>query len=435
MKMKRSVYTCFFAFVSIAVLLLSGGCSSDNSTATTQTAQTQNAQTQTAQTQNAPEVAVEETTSTTAGITQTTSVAPETTAASTQAPSGSEPTRAPREDKVVQWTEPALEALVRAKLEKPDGDIMQSELDDIWGIELIGDSHLYFNGKGGYSMYTNPETYFVDDAASLKSLQNPAGILFELEEGAETSLKEGTYWVKGQAYTRGAITSLDDLANFRNVKFLNIYKNDLKDLKGLASLEDLTTLNLVENSIVDIGPLASLEKIEVLDLTSNQITDASPLSNLTELKRLALLDNQINNIDGFSALTNLTSLRLSHNPIESLDELAPLSHLRSLLISNTRVQDISALYGKTSLSFLDMSHLDAAQIDLEPLVTNTPNLTALMISQNKAELLNIRSIAELKQLMALVILLGDQSAKIPDSEIDWLREQLPGCMIGGVRPE
>ena len=414
--MKQLVYSGFFGFVLLAFLFSAGGCSSVNTQVT---------------------VTTSETTATAATQTQQTALE-----------------RNPmRKDKAIQWKEPALEALVRAKLEKPDGDIMQSELDDIWGIELIGSSHIYFNGKGGYNMYRNPDTYFIDGTALAERLRNSAGILFELglepEEEAETSLKEGTYWVKGQAYSRGTITSLSDFSNFRDVKFLNIFKNDLKDLNGLASLEDLTTLRLVENSIIDISALSALENIEVLDLTSNKITDASPLYTLETLNFLAITDNQINNIDGFSALVNLEFLRLGYNPIEALDGLASHTRLMSLRINNTQVHDVSILHSITSLAYLTMhhtpvhdisalhsipsltylnvEHLDAEVIDLARLGTMVPNLTFLEASQDKAELLNVRAIAELKQLRFLKILDGIRSTNIPDTEIDWLREQLPGC--------
>ena len=52
-------------------------------------------------------------------------------------------------DVLIQWREPALEALVRATLGKPSEEIMQSDLDHIWSIELIGDTHIYFNNNGG----------------------------------------------------------------------------------------------------------------------------------------------------------------------------------------------------------------------------------------------------------------------------------------------
>ena len=430
--MKRASCKLLSVFLIIMILFSIGGCSSDKDDITTlSTLATQSVQTE--QTQGSSAATVEATTPVTATTdapttTVDTQAAAETTPTTTQSSQGGDPSR---EDKAIQWVEPALEALVREKLAKPDGAIMQSELDDIWGIELIGSTHIYFNGDGGYSMYTNPDTSFAGGAGAAQ-LQNPAGIYFEADD-AQNYLKEGTYVVKGETFSRGAIRSLADFSNFRNVKFLFIYKNNLNDLTGLESLENLTALTLIENAIVDISTLAKLEKVERLVLTANEITDVSPLSSLNQLVILGLQNNKINSVQGFASLSNLEQLLLSFNPIENLEVVKSLPRLSRLLISNTRVNDISALDGNTSLEHLFMDNLDIKHIDLEPLAA-VPNLTVLMVNQNTAELINIRAIGELKKLRFLVILQGEQSANIPDEEIDWLHEQLPGCVID-VRSE
>ena len=414
--MKRSVCMLLFTFQIILVLFSVGGCSSDNAAVTTEATQVSAQQAeQMTPAQGLPEAVTGETAQ---AATYSTQTALERT-----------PAQTPREDMVVQWVEPALESLVREALKKPDGDIMQSELDDIWGIELIGDSHLYFNAKGGYEMYKNPETYFVDGVIDSDKLNNPAGVLLESDLDALDSIKDGTYVVKGQVHPRGTITSLADFSNFRDVKFLNVYKNDLTDLIGLESLEELVVLRLIECSIVDISELGMLEKVETLNLESNQIVDVSPLNNLGQLTWLSIMDNHVDNIEGFSALTNLVFLRLSHNPIESIEALFPLNNLLTLRIDYTKINNLSALTGKTSLNYLLMNHLDADRVDLEPLAT-VSNLKVLEVSQDNADLLNVRSLAELKQMGMLGILDGKQSAKLPDEDIDWLQAQLPKCLIG-----
>ena len=420
--MNRVFQKCLIALLTISLLIPVIGCSSADSTVTTQTMQLTQAE------QGLQGEVVEVDSSATAANIQATSIAPEVIATQTQTTSDSESTRVPREDKAIQWVDPVLEALVREKLEKPDGDIMQSELDDIWGIELIGDSHLYFNAKGGYDMYKNPETYFADGIFYSDKIDNPAGILLETDLEALNSLKEGTYWVEGQAHTRGVITSLADFSNFRDVKFLNVYKNNLSDLTGLESLEELVVLRLIECSIVDISKLGGLEKVETLNLDSNQIVDVSPLYNLRRLTWLSIMDNHVENIEGFSALTNLVLLRLSHNPIESIEALVPLNHLFTLRIDYTKVNDLSALIGKTSLNHLLMTHLDADRVDLEPLATIS-ELKVLEASQDKAELLNIRSLAELKQMRMIGMFQGKQSVKLPNEDADWLQAQLPQCVF------
>src|SRR4028118_2056534 len=74
---------------------------------------------------------------------------------------------------------------------------------------------------------------------------------------------------------------------------LQLYNNQISDIKPLASLTNLTSLNLYTNQISDIKPLASLTNLTWLSLNTNQISDINPLASLTNLTWLNLYTNQI----------------------------------------------------------------------------------------------------------------------------------------------
>jgi len=86
------------------------------------------------------------------------------------------------------------------------------------------------------------------------------------------------------------------IAEFKNLKRLNLYGNDLSDISFLEGLPRLTELSLTANQIIDISPLRGLTNLKVLYLTQNQISDVSPLIGLTRLERLHLGGNKIKDL-------------------------------------------------------------------------------------------------------------------------------------------
>jgi len=327
----------------------------------------------------------------------------------------------PKEDVATQWSEPALEALVREKLGKPIGDIMLSELDHIWGIELFGDTHIYFNADGGFQMYKSVDGYLYID-----TIINPGNILLSHQEGDSMDfLKDGVYSVENEQYTRGSIAALKDFANFRNLRFLHIYKNRLDDLYGLSHLENLTELKLLDDAISDITALAELLQIDSLNLFCNQVEDISVLGKLSQLSQLRLGNNQISNAKGLAPLHDLAMLNLSYNPITSIEVIKEMEQLKRLWFDKTEVDDISPLIGKLSISSLTMNYLQVEAIDLAPLST-LEKIRGLSIKQDKAELLNFQVLGELKNLWFLDI---RPNINIPEDYLDWLNGELPECQI------
>jgi len=236
----------------------------------------------------------------------------------------------------MQWAEPKLEALVREKIGKPEGAITQDDISHIWGVELFGDSHIYFNADGGYNMYLSDSDEHYEN---FEAIINPSGVDVYRPEGImnmyiEPYKKDGSYSVNSEEYSRGSISSLADFAKFTNLKYLHVYKNSLSDLSGLSSLKGLVELKLIESDIVDIAALSELKQIDSLHLTANRIIDISPLGELGGLRRLYLWANDIRQIDSIASLTGLSILNLSCNPISNMDALSNLNSITRLYIFN-----------------------------------------------------------------------------------------------------
>ncbi len=102
---------------------------------------------------------------------------------------------------------------------------------------------------------------------------------------------------------------------------LDLDDNQIVNISPVSGLTNLTRLYLYGNQIVDISPVSGLTNLTRLDLYNNQITDISPVSGLTNLTRLSLSYNQIVDISPVSGLTNLTGLYLNNNQITDLQSL------------------------------------------------------------------------------------------------------------------
>ncbi len=135
-------------------------------------------------------------------------------------------------DPVVTFPDPNLEAAIRERLKKHDGDILASELSAI--SSLTADSRRIFS-------------------------------------------------ISGLEYCTG-------------LRELHLYKNDISDIRPLTFLVRLERLYLSQNDIVNIAPLAGMTGLETLELQFNQITDISPLTLLTDLTILILHHNEISDI-------------------------------------------------------------------------------------------------------------------------------------------
>jgi len=193
------------------------------------------------------------------------------------------PADANNSDYVIQWEDPAVEAMVRTALEKPSGDILRSELDFVESVYIAGGSHIYFN-------------------------------IGRALDGS--SWQRDEYYIDGVRYSqRGEITSLKDFAHFQNLDTLTVLYNKIEDLSGVAALNRVEQLNIGLNHLSDLTPLGELTQLTLLTIWGNDIVDISPLANLKDLQFLYAAENKIEDAAPLSGLTNLQELNLRDNNI------------------------------------------------------------------------------------------------------------------------
>jgi Leucine-rich repeat (LRR) protein len=282
---------------------------------------------------------------------------------------------------VVIFPDPNLETAIRKAIDKPIGDIYQSELEDL--TEFSAEKGDIVNITG-LEHCTNLRSLDLSFNHIISDISPLAGL---------TSLIELNLW-------HNQISDISPLASLTSLIELNLGSNEIGDISLLASLTNLTLLDLGYNRIGDILPLANLTSLTSLSLSDNQISDISPLANLTSLTELALgatLEaNQISDISPLASLTSLTLLDLMYNQISDISPLAGLTSLTELDLFYNQISDISPLSNLTSLTELDLGYNQIS--DISPLL-NLTSLTQLFLNDNQisdiSALANLTSLTEL----------------------------------------
>ncbi|MGI6072773.1 MAG: leucine-rich repeat domain-containing protein [Lachnospiraceae bacterium] len=191
-------------------------------------------------------------------------------------------------DKTVVFADPLLEEMVRAAMNKPEGDITLAEAE------------------------------------------------------AVTELQLGIDW-QPQPAPNTQITDISGLEHFINLEDLNLSFHAITDISPLAGLTKLTQLSLGGNPVADISPLAGLTNLEFLPLFNCQATDYSPLANLTKLGGLLLDHSTISDVSVLSGLTELWWLGLANTQVSDVSPLAGLTNLRQLQLAGCPITDYTPL--------------------------------------------------------------------------------------------
>ena len=117
----------------------------------------------------------------------------------------------------------------------------------------------------------------------------------------------------------------------------------LDDLSPIAELDKVMTLVASGNRISDLTPLAKLTKMDRLDLSKSRVQDLSPLAKLTELTELSLDDTPVSDLGPLAGLTKLEMLSIKRTQVKDLSPLKGLESLKTLHVNGAPVDDIYVL--------------------------------------------------------------------------------------------
>ena len=133
------------------------------------------------------------------------------------------------------------------------------------------------------------------------------------------------------------LTSLPDLRTFRqfdNLKVLNLWDNNLRDIDFSLIPPTVTRLYLSENKLTRVGSLIHCTELEYLSVSYNQLTDVDWRNLPPALTWLHLGNNQLTTVD-LIHFTQLEWLDLRGNPTLHTIESLPNKHIDYFLISES----------------------------------------------------------------------------------------------------
>lgn len=259
----------------------------------------------------------------------------------------------------VTFTDAAMEAAIRERIGADPGDTVLTNA--LWGIT----DFTVPEGVSSYAdislmPYLKKLTVHSQSLGSLDFLSSLAA-LEELDlTGCSFSADELSYLASLPALTHltladCSLSTIADLANAQNLRYLNLSQNTVRNLEVLAPMTTLREINLANNAVTDLSALSSLLNLESLNVSFNSLTSLAPLAACGKLTYLDAGNNQISDLKGVDKLGLLQYLSVEYNHLTSVSALSNSVELTNLSIASNAVTDITCLNKLNKLEVFDFS--------------------------------------------------------------------------------
>ena len=137
---------------------------------------------------------------------------------------------------------------------------------------------------------------------------------------------------------------LSKLANFQNIKNLEIRINDITNLNGINQLKNLEELSIIAKSNVDITEIEKLSKLEKVSFDNVRLQNTEALGKLINLKEIRFFSCRgISSPSYLKNNTNLCNLDFSHSDITDISFAKGLKELEEIDLTSTNVTTIEVL--------------------------------------------------------------------------------------------
>ncbi len=239
----------------------------------------------------------------------------------------------PAETEVV-FPDEALEGLIRAVIQKPDGPIYPDDLIGILEIEA-----------GGLG---------IGDLTGLVACTN----VWRLNAPSNN------------------VSNLAPLVGMTNLRTLGLGDNLVSDLAPIAGLPGLTQLGIPQNQIADLSPLAALTELAALNCAENQVSNLTPLAGLVQLNYLYMNGNQISDLQPLVGLNLLTEFYAAVNQIGDLTPLQGLTNLQYVVLDFNQINDLAPLVANQGIGSGDTIRLSGNPLSAAAIGVQIPALQA-----------------------------------------------------------
>jgi internalin A len=130
---------------------------------------------------------------------------------------------------------------------------------------------------------------------------------------------------------------------FTSATGLFLGPGDYDDLSPIAKLTNVNDLNVSLSRVKDLHPIEGLKRMDRLDLSHTSITDddLKSIAGLTNVEELWLNEDNISDLKPVAGMTKLTALYIKNTLVKDLTPIAGLHTLKKLYIGGSAVSDIS----------------------------------------------------------------------------------------------
>lgn len=313
----------------------------------------------------------------------------------------------------------ALEAAIRAAINKPTGDLFPA---DLAALSVLESRRAGIVDLRGLEFATNLHTLrlpdnLIADLAPLAGLENLRELDLAENSVADLAPLAGLEGLTQLDLSDNDLEDIDSIRFLTGLETLVFDHNSVFDISALASLASLAIFSADNNEIEDLAPLADLPALQYLNLDQNSVADLTPLVNLGTLVALSLWDNDLEDLAGIEGLAGLQELNLDANSVEDLSPLAGLTRLANLSIVNNEVENLGPLEGSSALRELDITNNSVE--NLSPLSALT-GLVTLRARNN--DIVNIGPLRQLTSLEVLDLSINEIQSILPLHELTRLRE-------------
>ncbi len=350
---------------------------------------------------------------------------------------------------VVNFSDPGLEAAIRAALGKPTGDILDADLIGLTSLDARYYNIANLEGIQNCVNLTELDLYgnAIVDISPLSNLTNLTTLILNRNRIVDISALSGLTKLTALHLRNNQICDIAPLINnpgfasngaialSYNQLLLQSGSPNMHDIEALQSrginvffapivnfpdpgleaairtalgkptedildtdLIGLTTLDARYHDIISLEGIEHCVHLTELDLYGNKIVEIGALSGLANLTRLYLEDNEIVDISALSGSTNLTRLYLDRNKIINISALSGLSNLTRLYLWENKIVDITALSGLTNLMELYLYINEIVDISA---LSSLTNLTGLGLTWN--HIVDISALSGLTNLTRLYL--------------------------------
>jgi len=209
-----------------------------------------------------------------------------------------------------------------------------------------------------------------------------------LSQIGRARLGNGFHYQRLELPNKG-LTSADSAAKYRELKYVDLSSNQLRDVVAINKLSNLVYLNVQANTISSVSALGPLPELQLLALDQNSISalDFPTLPKLAILtaskNKLTKLSDEVN-----SALPSLTSLDVSFNAIDVLSARScnRFAGLKSLNLASNKIASLDGLQHCSLLQSLDLSRNRVRSFKELKYVEKLSKLTTLSLAENPLSL-------------------------------------------------